>query len=637
MRTHIQILETMLRHLAPDTDHAAWNQFSQRLEQYFPKLFTYLKELYGGDDDFLFFLEDLLAAMWESDQRRSVSLRSRDLKHDARSRWFMSNDLVGGICYVDLFAGDIAKLIDRLDYIEELGINYLHLMPMFAAPEDENDGGYAVSSYRALSDDLGSIDDLRALAEEMHRRGMVLVADFILNHTSDQHQWAKSALAGDPFYADFYFIFPDRFEPDQYQRHLRDIFPEVRKGSFTYHQQLDGWVWTTFNSFQWDLNYQNHDVFLAMAGEMLFLANTGIDVLRFDAVAFTWKEKGTRCESLPKAHTLVRAFRTLARIAAPSMVFKSEAIVHPEEVLSYIDPDECELSYNPLLMATSWEALAARDPKLLEKSVHDRYRLQHGCAWVNYVRCHDDIGWTFDDDDAWTLGIDPRGHRSFLNDFYTGRFPGSFARGLPFQENPETGDCRISGTCASLAGLEKGLLEHDRREIELALSKIELLYGIACTLGGIPLIYLGDELGRCNDYRYADDPARRGDSRWVHRIAFDWESAEDRHVPGTVAHALFTKMRRLITVRKQLKVLADGALHVHQGHTPHLFAFDRMNAVHRVTILANFSDRPVSLDDSRIVRSHTTYRDLLSQRPVQRGAVMDPWQFMIIEEYTDGN
>ncbi|MDA3834648.1 MAG: alpha-amylase family protein [Spirochaetales bacterium] len=563
MAVRQELLERITGRISHSQTGEKWAVFSSRLDAYFDDLFTYLKILYGDRDDFLYFLEDLLSDIWVGFLERPEELVVRDQEHNSESQWFTSNEIVGGVCYVDLFAGDIKKLIDKLDYIEEIGINFLHLMPMFQVPEHESDGGYAVSSYRDLDSKLGSMEDLRLLAKRMHERGISLVVDFILNHTSDQHIWAERAKEGDTYYRNFYYIFPDRMESDEYQQHLRDIFPEVRKGSFTYSNELGAWVWTTFNSFQWDLNYHNHQVFRAMAKEMVFLANVGVDVFRYDAIAFIWKKKGTRCESLPEAHTLVRAFRALARIAAPAVVFKSEAIVHPDEVLTYVDHDECELSYNPLLMATSWEALATRDPRLLAKSIETKYKLNFGCAWVNYVRCHDDIGWTFDDRDAWSLGINPQGHRSFLNSYFIGKFPGSFSRGLPFQENKISGDCRVSGTCASLAGLEKGILQQDFTELEFAANRMELLYGLAFTLGGIPLIYLGDELGPCNDYFFLEKRGKAHDSRWVHRVPFDEQAYNRRTEDETMEQKFYFLMRRLVDIRKSNSVFAVGDTFIH--------------------------------------------------------------------------
>ncbi|MCU0508530.1 MAG: alpha-amylase family protein, partial [Anaerolineae bacterium] len=441
-----------------------WGAIEARLEAQFERLFGLLHHLYGSRYDFFYHLEQILETAVRLALARPADLKALDAARERDAAWFQSQRMLGGVCYVDLFAGDLKGLREKLPYLNELGLTYLHLMPLFKAPEGENDGGYAVSSYREVDPKLGAMAELSDLARDLRRQGISLTVDFVFNHTSDEHAWARAAQrgaaqAGDEDYEAFYWIYPDRAMPDAFERNLREIFPDARPGSFTYRPDMGKWVWTTFYSFQWDLNYSNPAVFRAMLEEMLSLANAGVEVLRLDAVAFIWKQLGTNCENLPEAHMIIQAYNALARIAAPALLFKSEAIVHPDEVARYISPEECQLSYNPLLMALLWESLATREVRLLRESMAERFRIPDGCAWVNYVRVHDDIGWTFDDSAAWRLGINGYDHRRFLNAFYTGKFPGSFARGLPFQENPRTGDARISGTCASLAGLEKALRE----------------------------------------------------------------------------------------------------------------------------------------------------------------------------------
>jgi len=429
-------------------EEAGWRLFAQRLTTHFPRLFHLLHQLYGQRDDFFDHLESILLTASRLALARPPELRALDAAREAKPGWFQSNQMVGGVCYADLFAGDLKGLRDKIAYFKELGLTYLHVMPPFLSPAGNSDGGYAVSSYRQVQPALGTVDDLAALAAELRRNGISLVLDFVFNHTSDEHEWAWQARAGNAAYRDFYRVFPDRVMPDAYERTLREIFPDEHPGAFTFVPDMQGWVWTTFHSFQWDLNYSNPAVFNAMAEEMLRLANLGVEILRLDAVAFTGKRLGTACENLPEAHWLIQAFNALARIAAPALLFKSEAIVHPDEVVRYIGPDECQLSYNPLLMALLWNSLATRKVRLLAQALRQRSDIPPECAWVNYVRGHDDIGWTFSDEDAALLGVKGYDHRRFLNLFYTGRFPGSFAAGLPFQENPKTGDSRISGTCA---------------------------------------------------------------------------------------------------------------------------------------------------------------------------------------------
>ena len=379
--------------------------FLARFDAQFARLHALFTQLYGDRPDGSEQLAATVAAASASWNARPLDLKVRDGQRAADPEWFQSERMLGGVCYVDRYAGNLAGIRDQIPYFRELGLTYLHLMPLFDAPDGDNDGGYAVSSYRRVNPSLGTMAQLAELAAELRLAGISLVLDFIFNHTSDEHEWAQKAVAGDPDFKDFYLIFPDRDMPDAYELTTREIFPDDHPGSFV--QLEDGrWIWSTFYHYQWDLNYANPAVFRAMAGEMLFLANQGVEVLRMDAVAFIWKRLGTACESLPEAHLLLQAFNAVLAMAAPGMVFKSEAIVHPDEVIAYISPDECELSYNPLQMALTWEALATRDGRLLQDALERRHALPAGTAWVNYVRSHDDVGWTFADEDAAALGID---------------------------------------------------------------------------------------------------------------------------------------------------------------------------------------------------------------------------------------
>jgi amylosucrase len=565
--------------------------------------------LYGQRSDFEQQLENLMALAAQSWLDRSLELKAIDAEREANPRWFQSNQMMGGIAYVDLFAGDLEGLRKKIPYFKELGLTYLHLMPLFQAPEGNSDGGYAVSSYREVNLKLGNMTQLRTLADELRSEGISLCVDFIFNHTSDEHEWAKQALAGDPKYRNFYRIM-DRAEADSYDRNLREIFPDQHPGAFTSLTRWTGkpsneWIWTTFNSFQLDLDYANPEVFSAMAGEMLFIANVGVDVLRMDAVAFIWKQLGTGCENMPEAHLLIQAFNALARIASPSLLFKSEAIVHPNDVVKYIRPDECQISYNPLLMALLWNTLATREVNLLSQAIRQRSKIHSDCAWVNYVRCHDDIGWTFSDEDAGWLGINGYEHRQFLNRFYTGRFDGSFARGLPFQENPKTGDCRISGMAASLAGLELAQDKYSLFEIELSVKRILLIHGIAMSYGGIPLLYLGDELGMTNGYTFKKDAAKAGDSRWVHRPAFDWAAAEERHNSHTTAGQIFAGLSKMIAVRQAQPVLSAPIEAVDSGNA-HVLAYAHYHETGPLLVLANFSENP------QLITSETLHQQGLS-------------------------
>ena len=600
-------------------------EFSARLDGEFRRLAELLWDLYRDRPDFAFQLQALIEETFAGFKARPEPLRQRDRELPPESGWFLSGNQVGAVAYVDLFAGTFNGLVQRIPYLKELGVTWLHLMPFFSAPDKESDGGYAVSSYRLTNPALGSMDDLETLAGLLAREGIALVADFVFNHTSDEHEWAMQAKAGESAHQEFYRVFADHADTAAYQATLRDIFPEARSGSFTWSPEMNKWVWTTFHSFQWDLNYANPAVFRAMAAEMVALANRGVSVLRLDAVAFIWKKIGTGCENLPQAHTIIKAFQSIARLACPSLLFKSEAIVHPDRIAEYIDLRECQVSYNPLLMAELWEASATKDARLLSLSIRKRHRLPAGCAWVNYVRCHDDIGWTFADEDAAELGIKGGDHRAFLNDFYLGDFPGSFSRGVSFQYNPATGDRRICGTAASLAGIERAALEGAGEDLDTAIRRVLLLYGIAFSAGGIPLLYLGDELGSLNDYRYEDDPARAADSRWVHRLSWNDKLVEGRIDASEISGRVHAGICSLSRHRKAHAAFSAQAVTVVDTGTRAVLAFRKQAAGELLSVVGNFSDRPVELDATAAnqVLAGRQGTDLLSGRLVLPGEPLE--------------
>lgn len=598
-----------------------WADFERRFDRHFPDLSRLFHSLYGSRPDFQDQLTSLVIETARSWKARPADLKVLDTEREGSSDWFQSNRMLGGVCYVDRYAADLDGVRARIPYFKELGLTYLHLMPLFLAPEPLSDGGYAVSSYREVNPRLGTMDQLRDLAAHLRANGISLVVDFIFNHTSNEHEWARKAAQGDPRYSGYYWMFPERTMPDAFEQHVREIFPEDHQGSFV--QLPDGrWVWATFHSFQWDLNYSNPEVFRAMAAEMLFLANQGVDILRMDAVAFVWKQLGTPCENLPEAHTLLQAFNAVCRIAAPSLLFKSEAIVHPDEVALYIDAAECQLSYNPLQMALIWEALATRDVSLLAQALERRHNMPPGTSWVNYVRSHDDIGWTFADEDAAELGINGFDHRRFLNSFYVNRFPGSFARGVPFQDNPRTGDCRISGTTASLCGLEDGSAE--------AIRRILLAHSVAFSTGGIPLLYLGDEVGQLNDDQYALEDGHEADSRWVHRPQFPAERYAHRTEPSTPEGAIFAGLRRMIAVRGSAPELAGTRLIPFATNNPGVLGYQRPGEGTRILALANFSDQPQVISAETLSGFEAEAVDVLADAPVRidQGFVLRPQDYV---------
>lgn len=595
--------------------------FLERLEQHFPALVSKLHHLYADKYDFFFHLEKLVIILASAFASRKKDLKMRDQQRLLQPNWYRSEKMLGMALYVDLFSGDLKKLKEKIPYFQSLGINYIHLMPLYLSPEGESDGGYAVSDYRRVDPRLGTETDLSELAEAFNEQGISLVLDFVFNHTSNEHEWARKALAGDPEYADFYYFFDDKKEVDEYNQTCREIFPAVRRGSFTYLEANDQWVWTTFNSFQWDLNFSNPAVFNAITDEMLYLANIGCEGLRLDALAFIWKEKWTICESLPKAHTLIQAFNLCLQIVAPAVQFKSEAIVHPDEVAKYIDRNECQLSYNPLMMALMWESLATRETKLLTTSLNKSFEISSDCAWVNYIRCHDDIGWTFDDDVADRLGINGYDHRKFLNQYYTGRFEGSFAKGVAFQENPVTGDCRVCGSLASLAGLENAIASGDTEELDLAIKRILLLNSINLSIGGIPLIYQGDELGVLNDHSYLDDEFKREDSRWVNRPSITTERIDIANRATTPQGIINRQLRKMIGIRQSMPVFGEAKTVILETYRSSLFAYSREHDNgDKLLAICNFSEQTQSIPTSICdLLNANNVVDLLTKKEIKRG------------------
>jgi amylosucrase len=577
--------------------------FLARRETHLPDVSEPLRVLYGDRHDVDALVRRLVRLALDAAAQRPDDLRELDRRREVDPGWYQRSRQVGYVCYADRFAGTLRDLPVRLDYLAELGVTYLHLMPLLKPREGENDGGYAVQDYRAVDPRVGTMDELEAVARELRGRGMSLCVDLVLNHTAKEHAWARGWLAGDPAYEGFYTAFPDRELPDAYERTIMPVFPDRAPGSFTWFDEADGWVWTTFWSFQWDLDYTNPNVFAAMLETILWLANRGIEIFRLDAVPFMWKRLGTTSMNQPEVHLITQAMRALVKLAAPAVVFKAEAIVAPDDLVQYLGGHdryrpECELAYHNQLMVMLWSSLATKDARLMAQSLGRMRDIPASTSWVTYVRCHDDIGWAVSDHDAAAVGWSGWHHRRFLNDFYSGRHPMSYARGALFQDNPTTGDARISGSAASLCGIEDALTRGDELALELGIRRLLLLYSVAFGYGGIPLVYMGDELALRNDLSYLDDPALAEDNRWTHRPVMDWAAAARRADPSTLEGRVFAGLRSLVDVRTRTAALRAGGesqiLGVDNGA---VFAWRRRHprSGHFVG-LANFAETPRSVD-----------------------------------------
>ena len=566
----------------------------ERIDRQLPVLWEAYTEVYGDDREAVAWVLEAIEAAVEAFENRPEQLRSLDDDRAGVDDWFQGSEEVGYMCYVDLFAGDLEGVREKIPYLKELGVTYLHLMPLLEPREGRNDGGYAVTDYRSVDPDLGTMADLRELAADLHEEGIHLAIDFVMNHTAREHEWAQAAIGGDERFEDFYLTYEDRELPDQYEQTLPEVFPDFAPGNFTYVDGLEKWVWTSFYDFQWDLDYANPDVFVQMFREMAHLANAGADVLRLDAVPFLWKELGTDCRNLEEAHWLLRAYRALMRIAAPGVLFKAEAIVAPEETIKYLgtggfEGQECDIAYNAPLMAHLWHALASENTRLLERALDQLPPTPEEASWLNYVRCHDDIGWGLDSEDVRAVGQDPVSTRKFCSDYYAGDHPDSDAEGYRFQEEP-TGVARTSGTAAALTGLQNARIEGDPEDVDAAIQRYLLMHASAFVMQGMPLLYSGDEIAQLNDFSYLNNPIKAEDNRWVHRPPMDWDAAERRSEQGTVEQRVFDGIARLSEAREGRAALHHrGEETVHDVPDDSVFVVERAFEGERLLAVSNFS------------------------------------------------
>ena len=591
--------------------------FDLRMARSAPDLWPMLQALYGAHPGYDSFCAALKAEMAEAWAARPDDLKRLDLQRDMEPDWFLRAGMAGYVLYIDRFAGRLTDVLEKLPYLEDLGITYVHLMPCLKPRPGDSDGGYSVMDYRQINPDFGDMDDLKAVSKAFRDRGISLCIDLVLNHTAKEHEWAQRARAGEAAFQDHYLMFDAPDLPRQYERTLVEVFPDNAPGSFTHYPDFGKWVWTTFNEHQWDLNWANPQVFLEITRIMFFLANQGVDVLRLDAVAFMWKRMGTRCQSEPEVHMILQALRAACRITCPALIHLEEAIVAPAEMLPYLgrgkhDGREGNLAYHNSLMVQFWGALATRDTRLMTHVLQTHFpeRLTNA-TYATYIRCHDDIGWAVTDEDAGALHLSGPAHRAYLSDFYEGGFPGSFAKGVLFQENPATGDKRISGSFASLAGLEKA---ETPEQVDLAIQRILMGHALIASFGGIPLIYMGDELAMLNDYGYLSEASHAHDSRWVHRPEMDWAAADQRHSGQTPASQVYLGLRHILARRRTCTDLhAAHPIRVLNTANPALFAVQRLAPTHPILCLFNFSESWQHLPaDWLRVQGVTQWHDALS-------------------------
>ena len=532
--------------------------YKRRFARHHDELRWLYMELYNNGDMFA----ELCGNMERFYQERGRKLKSMDSDRESRSDWYKSNDMLGMMFYIDNFAGNMKGVASRLDYIEQCNVNYIHLMPFLDTTKGKSDGGYAVSDFRKVQENLGSMEDLDNLTAACHKKGINVCMDFVMNHTSEDHEWAKKARQGDGEYMSRYFFFCNDEIPSLYERTVPQVFPTTAPGNFTWLPDCGHYVMTTFYPYQWDLNYRNPRVFNEMMYNFLYLANRGIDIIRIDAVPYIWKELNTSCRNLPQVHTIVRMMRMIGEIVCPGILLLGEVVMEPEKVVPYfgtVEKPECHMLYNVTTMATTWHTVATRDVRLLKRQLDIVNSLPKEYVFLNYLRCHDDIGWGLDYGTLKGEGLEERSHKKYLNDYFQGYAGGSNSRGELYNADPVTGDARFCGTTASMCGIEKAGFEQDKDAMARAIDEDVMLHAYMFMQSGIPVLYGGDEIGQVNDYTYKDDPDKAADSRYIHRGAMNWELAKNREDSDTVEGKLFGRLKALEEIRKREKVFVSGA------------------------------------------------------------------------------
>lgn len=588
-------------------------------------------ELYGENEITQYRWEQLQEIIAAAKAGRSPELKKQDKEGN---QWYLSEKMAGMMLYVDRFSENLKGFEDKIDYLAELGITYVHFMPLLKSREGNNDGGYAVSDYLSVDRKFGTMRQLEQVVKLLKKRGIRTCIDFVLNHTAKEHVWVQEYKKGNHDYDNMYHMFDDDRIPQEYEKTMTEIFPGVAPGNFTWYPDLNKYVMTRFYEFQWDLNYSNPQVFNKIVEVLLTLANKGIDIFRLDAIPYMWKEIGTRCMNHPKVHTLLQMMYQIVQEVCPSVIFLGEAIVEPHEIVKYFgtkEAKECNVMYNASLMVLLWSSLATRDVRLMERSLSKDYGVPADGVWINYGRCHDDIGWGFETDLLSELGWDPEAHKQFMIRFMEGRYPGSFSTGELYEFNPVTLDARNSGTFASMCGLEQALKEKHSYKIELAVKRILLLNSIIISYTGIPLFYSGDEIGQLNDWSYKEVPEEAGDSRWLHRPKMDWEAARKREDLTTVQGQIFQGIRRMLEIRRNCEYFRSDLKSTPVDlDNPAVFGFHKEN---KMMVLANFSEQEQWVDADRFswfgLPGEMT--DMLTGRPVRSYSnkiLLGPYEYL---------
>lgn len=593
--------------------------FANRLAQHSEELEELFTGLYGDAE----VLESLRELMNEAHAARPADLKRLDTKRVDDPEWYKRGNMFGMTMYTDLFAGDLKNLAEKVPYLKEQKLTYLHLMPLLKMPHPQNDGGYAVEDFDSVDPSLGTNEDLAALTKKLRSAGISLCLDFVMNHTASSHRWAKAAQAGDPEYQDYYYCYDDRTIPDQYDAVVPEVFPATAPGNFTWNEDMHKWVLTSFYPFQWDLNYRNPKVFIAVMKSVLGLANLGVEVFRIDAVPYIWKELGTNCRNLPQVHTIVRMLRIVLECVCPAVVLKGEVVMAPKELAAYFgtpERPECHMLYNVSIMVNLWSALASGDVRLLKDQLDKLDALPENCWFVNYLRCHDDVGWGLDEPEELRLGIDPLKHKEFLYHFYEGSVPGSWAMGELYNYDEASKDARSCGTTASMCGVERALITHDKPLLEISMKRDLMMHSTMAFLRGFPMLSCGDEIVQLNGWEYKEDPDRVEDSRNLHRSPFNWENAEKRKKAGTLQKQMWDGLKGVREMRDDPCFGPDAWVTTWDAHNNAVLAMVRHVEGRTLLGLFNFSSA-----------RQTAYLDSNGNVVLPAEVVLEPYQVCVVE------
>lgn len=595
--------------------------YKARFEKHMDELRWLYMELYDNGSMYA----ELCDRMEEFYKERSSALKKLDAEREADAGWYKSNDLLGMMLYIDNFAGDLKGVKSKLPYLQKCGVNYVHLMPFLETPEGRSDGGYAVSDFRKVQDQLGTMEDLEALTSACHRRKINVCMDFVMNHTSEDHEWAKKAREGDGEYMSRYFFFDNYEIPSRYEETVPQVFPTTAPGNFTWLEECGHYVMTTFYPYQWDLNYGNPRVFNEMMYNFLYLANKGIDIMRIDAVPYIWKQLGTQCRNLPQVHTIVRLMRMISEIVCPGILLLGEVVMEPEKVVPYfgtVAKPECHMLYNVTTMATTWHTVATRNTGLLKRQLDIIDSLPKDYVFLNYLRCHDDIGWGLDYPSLRSEGIDEVCHKKYLNDYFRGYAGSSNSRGELYNEDFVTGDARFCGTTASMCGIERAAAEGNEAMMDSAVQMDLMLHAYMFMQSGIPVLYSGDEIGQLNDYTYKDDPNKAADSRYIHRGKMRWDLAEKISDSSSVEARIFNGLRKLETIRRSEKAFVTTAdTWTLDTWSKEILGIGRYYDGDKIIGLFNFSERDGT---AWIDEKDGDYEDLLTGKRMKASGVDVP-------------